>query len=374
MQNSSTVTGGSAVVETLNGGLTFGAANQQLNVTGASGYGLKIAGVPTLNAGSTATFDVASGLSLELAGAIAANSGNLTKQDSGLMILSGANAQTGIVTLSAGILRGTQTASFGANTTATGLSLNGGTLELRANAALTPTNKNVTVGGNTTIAVDVTSGLTGYLTGTTPLEAAPSLVDVLGTLSIGNNSLNFNTASGSPSTAAGLTFGATTLTGASGAISTFTVGSGDQLTLGAFATSPGGFDKEGSGLLILGTNATGNIAASTVGAGILRLNAATAPDMASGGISVIGATVEVGNITYAGSQITLNNNATLLGVLGNASNYGVAGGVNIASALRSVLAPARISSATSPAARRAPPTSLPSAAQLPWRAARPGPP
>ena len=327
VQNNGTIGAGS-VIQTLPG--AFNAGAQTLSITGASGYGLKISGTPTLTGAATTVFDVAADPSLELSGAIAANAANITKQGNGLLILSGNNAQTGIVTLTAGTLRGTQANSFGQS--AATLQLNGGTLDLRNNSS-TSFGRNTTIGtGPVTINVDDNSGIIGFPTNVFPIWAT-NVSHTLGTLSIGASQLNVTSGTGH---GAGLIFGNSTLTGATGAASVFNVASNAQLTLGALQTSTGSFDKQGSGLMLLSTAAAGNIAASTVTGGTLRLTNATALTAASGALTVNnGARLEISGVTYTGPQIILNNGATLLGIsstgVGVASGYNSASGISIPS-------------------------------------------
>ena len=137
------------------------------------------------------------------------------------MILSAVNTYTGAVTLGR-TLRTTaavrQAGSLGADRAATALTLNGrhaGAPQQRRDQFSIPVGH--TVNGNATIVADVASGITGYVTGITPWGTTPGLTHKLGTLAIGADTLSVSTDGSSISTGVGLTFGATTLTGASGA-------------------------------------------------------------------------------------------------------------------------------------------------------------
>ena len=321
------------------GGLTTTGANQTIAITGDSGYGLKLAGASSLAAGYTTTLSVPANMSLELAGAMAATSGSLNLVSptagvggNGLVILSGANTQTGNITVNPGItLRATQAASFGAGTGANTLTLAGGLLDLRNDAA-TSFGRNVTVTANSTINADTWSTISGYNQAVTPVPTA-AIAQTLGNLTMGAYTLNATSGDG-----VGLTFGTVTLTGSA----TFNVGAGVQETLGAFQSSSSPFAVTGNGLLVLNAAAVaGYTGSASVNGATLRLENATA--LNSNAILVNSGALELdafgANSTFA-NPVTLANGTTLRG-FGNFANqqtvnytvtYNATGGLVIPSA------------------------------------------
>ncbi|MEX0641864.1 MAG: autotransporter-associated beta strand repeat-containing protein [Pirellulales bacterium] len=203
-----------------------------------------------------AAFDVASGANLTL-GALSGNFA-FTKQGSGQITLNTAaiaNRTSARVTLSSGAMKLGNASALG--TAAVPLTLNGGTLDLAINSSVNA--HNTTVGGNATIASGRSTGGSG-------------VTHTLGTLAIGTQTLSLTAGANAASGTAGITFGATTLSGDA----TFDVVNSDsadvQLTLGAIGESGGvrSLTKTGNGTLALtATNSyTGN---TTVQAGKLAL-------------------------------------------------------------------------------------------------------
>ena len=283
---------------TVAAGLTFGAngisiSSGTINLSGASAA----TNIITVS-GDTAT------ISSALTG-----SNGLTKSGNGKLILSGANSGlSGVVTLSAGTLTARTSTALGAGT----LAISNGTLELATNVGAT-FGRDTTISGNATIKSD--RGITGA-----------GVTQTLGTLSIGAQTLTIDKGSNVESgTTAGITFGATTLTGAptfivnadtlltlasiSGTAQNITInGAGNTTVSGAIDTTSGSLIKSGNGTLTLnGTNTftgglTINAGAVTLGSnGALNENTVAFGSGSTGTLSLNG-----NNATIAG----LNTNAT----------------------------------------------------------------
>lgn len=185
-------------------------------ITGSTGAGVKTiavagAGATTLNGiiGNGTTGTVA-----------------LTKSDAGRLTLSGNNGFTGGVTLNAGILRATtSTGALGAGT----LSLGGGNLQLANDSGLN-FGRNTTVTANTLINSD-------------RLAAGAGVTHTLGTLAIGAQTLSIGQGSNVNSGTSGVTFGATTLSGAA----VLNLGFGTLTTLGAITDAGNTLTLQGGG-------------------------------------------------------------------------------------------------------------------------------
>ncbi len=162
----------------------------------------------------------------------------LNKTGAVTLTLSGNNTGTGLITLSAGILRATTSANaLGTGTAA--LSMAAGTapgtvLQLANDTGLSfARNTTITGSGTATITSD-------------RLNAGAGVTHTLGTLSIGAQTLSITRGSGATSGTGGITFGATTQTGNA----TYSTAADTLLTLGAVS---GSFNltKTGAGTLAL---------------------------------------------------------------------------------------------------------------------------
>lgn len=165
-------------------------------------------------AANTVIFNNTTGTSYSIAssGGFGISTGSLTKNNTGTVTISTANAYSGLTTVSNGVLRATTSASaLGAGS----LSLTGGDLQLANDTGLS-FGRNTTVSGNAQITSDT-------------LTATAGVTHTLGTLSIGANTLTVTKGANATGTSSGVTFGATTLTGGA----TFAIGTATTLTLGA---------------------------------------------------------------------------------------------------------------------------------------------
>ena len=182
---------------------------------------------------------------------IIGGTGGLTKTGGGTLTLSGVNTFTGTTTVSAGIVRATtSTASLGAGA----LTLSGGTLQLANDAGLNY-GRNTTVTANTTIVSDRN------------VAAGAGVTHTLGTLAIGAQTLSITRGALATSGTGAVTFGSTTLSGAS----TFDPQTNTTLTLGAIHGGVNGFTKTGGGTLVLSAAST-HTGDTTVASGVLQIN------------------------------------------------------------------------------------------------------
>ncbi|MCE9608416.1 MAG: autotransporter-associated beta strand repeat-containing protein, partial [Planctomycetia bacterium] len=333
VQNNGT---GSNNVLTLNGALAI--AGNQLNVTGANGYWLNIAGIPTLT--GTPTLNIATGMTLQLSGIIAGAGNGITKTGPGMLVLTAANVMSGTTSLNssagvnAGTLRGLVAGSFGT----TALSVNtsatagvGATLELlastNASTAYTTTTTTIANSSSLTITADILNGITGisgYGNGYSNQQpiGTPAVTHTLGTgiLTLGTAStLTVNSANYD---GVGVTFAGATINGTSGASSSvINVGGGalySQVTL--------------NGLTMSGTSV---LDINTAGSGTVLLNAATGAEAAGSVINVNGGTLRLGQILALGGStnaqgalVNVKTGATLeiAGVVATAGMISLASG------------------------------------------------
>ncbi len=275
------------IADTTNG-LGLNADGNTLTITPASAADgiIMAASVPAsaiaanvaLGAAQTWTNNSANGLSVSgvVSGAFA-----LTKAGTGPMTLSGINTYSGGTNLSAGTLVAASTQALGlaANT----LNLAGGTLDLAVDNSIAA---NVTtISGNAAIVSNRATSNAG-------------ITHTLGTLSIGAFELDLTAGLNVASGTAGLTFGATTFTGAP----IFDVGASANLTLGAI-TNASNFAtiKQGAGILTIG--------GANASTGTLTINAGTATLNATGRWT--------GDVTVASGGTLQNTGAGTNGLIGN---------------------------------------------------------
>ena len=291
------LTSGAGLTHTL-GTLAIGA--QTLNISAGSNVNSGTAGVTfgttTLSA-NEATFDVGSDANLTL-GAVG-GAFSMVKQGTGTLTLNTTSTRTttaGSTTLTAGTL--TLGTGDALNTNAaTALALNGGTLRLAPTA-----DANTTFNGTAT----TVGGTSAIITSDRGTATGAGLSHTLGTLSIGNQTLNILAGSNVTSGTAGVTFGATTLS-TSGAVfapsvntaltlgsvtgtsTSFTVnGAGDATISGVIGTGTGTLAKDGVGSLTLSGSGTNTFTGTTTVSGGTLILAKTGGATAVGGNLMIG--------------------------------------------------------------------------------------
>ncbi|MCW5555849.1 MAG: PASTA domain-containing protein [Verrucomicrobiae bacterium] len=242
-----------------------------------------------------AVLDVASGANLTL-GALGGNF-TLTNQGNGQLTLNtaaNANRTSARVTHSGGTLRLGNASALG--TSAVPLTLNGGTLHLALNGSVNA--HNTTVGDNAIIVSDRST-------------AGSGVTNTFGPLGIGMQILSVTAGANATSGTAGVTFGATTLSGHA----TFEVvnggSAGTRLTLGAIGESGGArsVTKTGNGTLLL--NGAGSYTGgTTLSEGVITLGVANA--LGSGGFNFAGGTLNANNTTdNTIGALALTANSTL---------------------------------------------------------------
>lgn len=262
--------------------LTLGAAQTWTN-SSSNSLTIGAAGNTITNSTFLATLAAASGGNISLLGNIAgATSGGLTinSSGSGRIIISGTNTQTGTTTLTAGNLRPTTTTALGTGA----LALNGGVLQLIGGQ--TYGFGATTVGGNATIWSDNAA-------------AGVGATATLSTLSLGAFTLTNTAGPNVSSGTAGITFGATTLTGA-GVINTnnsfFVTGANALTTLGSL-----------TGTFNVGIGGTGN----TTITGAVTTSTGTITKNGTGILTLSGANTTTGLLTINGGSVVISAGGTL---------------------------------------------------------------
>ena len=238
------------------GGITFDSVS---NGTGTLSGALNLGAVSrpvTVNNGT-------SGNDLVLSGVIAGTAG-WTKEGAGLLLLSGAAANTnsGPVTVNAGVLNLSKTA--GLDAVVGDLTLNAGTINYLADNQL-PDTSHVTVNGGTlnfmnggtsafneTIAsLNVTGGAVRTVSGTIP---TPTTINILGTLSATGGDIAVN--SGSVVSANKVTL--------ANVIDVHVIGGSSTLVMSALIVGPGGLEFTGSNLRMNTSTTTGALGSRVV--------------------------------------------------------------------------------------------------------------
>jgi len=264
---------GSAASLTGNVTISSGTHNLNLNITTVT----------------NSDWDISTGAELSRGGSslgLAADQ-TITKKGGGTLILGTANSGiAGTIALEAGTisLRNVD------NVIGSGsYSVSGGTLEVRGNSARTNSNAAVQVSGNATFA-----------TARNNVEAG--VVNTMGNLTIGANTMTVTASSNMNSGTAGFIFGTTTLSG-NATFETINNGSGatTRVTLGAVGESGGsrGLTKTGGGELVL-TGINTYTGSTTVSAGTLLLQDNAELRFAIGSNGVNNALVGSGTATLNG--------------------------------------------------------------------------
>lgn len=245
-------------------------------LTGAASSATTLTFSGTGSGGSTLSGAISNGTSGTTSLAINTTGGNVTT------LSNSTNSFSGGTTLTQGILRVSQSGASGTTLGNGGLFLAGGELRLVRGGntgGTTFTGANTTVTGDVRIVSEVGTGTTG-------------VNHTLGTLNAGAQSITV--AAGSMVTAgtAGVTFGATTLTGST----VFDIESAAQLTLGAL-TGSANINKDGAGKLILNAATTTFSGGLNITEGTVNLASATALGTAGTAAINLGATGGSANAT-----------------------------------------------------------------------------
>jgi autotransporter-associated beta strand protein len=280
-----------------------------------------------LNVGGT-TVGSAEGQNLTLSGIISNPTGTLaiSKIGSSTVIINATNTYTGGSTLTSGTLQINNVAGFGIAGQA--VRLNGGILDLFTDA--TVNGYNITVGGAATILSDrATTGA--------------GITHTLGTLSIGAFPLTIRGGNSATSGITGVTFGATTFTGAptftitngtgtsvarlsvaavtNGANTATINGNGSMIQSGVWGNGSGGIIYGGSGSLTLNQSNTftGGV---TLNSGLLTINNNQALGASTGTFTILGGTIDatIAGISTVANPLALNGDFIFTGT--NSLNLG----------------------------------------------------
>lgn len=266
----------------------------------------------TITAAQTGTFDIDAGVTLTLGAAAnvlttADANGTAIKNGDGQLVIVDANSSfDGTLRINDGTVQVRNAQSLGDATNRGRVTLAGGTLDLRNDAASAFSN-NVTVVADSGVNVDRVSSGT-------------NLTHTLGTLTMGGHTL---TVSGGNSF--DLAFGATALTGAA-TFNTTTLDS--NLSLGA-VSGAGSLTKTGAGMLVL-TGANSYAGATNITGGTLRLGNGTALLPSGTHLTVgAGATFDQNGFNQAVASLAGAGNVSMSGGLttGSGNTSTVFGGV-----------------------------------------------
>ncbi|HSW86093.1 MAG TPA: autotransporter domain-containing protein, partial [Rhabdochlamydiaceae bacterium] len=296
------------------------------------------------------TFDTPSGVTMTLSGIISGG-GMLTKQDSGTLVLSGANTYSGQTNFNGGILSISASNNLG---TSPQLNFNAGTLQATNTFSLaTPVNLagagtfDVTSANNFTLTGSITGG--GSLTKTDTGTLTPTNV---GNTYSGGTNFNAGTISISSSGNLGaggiLTFNGGILQATSSVIltqnitlnttGTFdTTPGGTNLLLSGAITGGGGLVKTGAGMLTLTNGSNAYSGGTIINAGTLALTGAgtlppTGPVTINGGTfdisGIAGTSTTIGDLSgAAGTSVVLGTKTLIEGTANSTTYAGVISGI-----------------------------------------------
>jgi autotransporter-associated beta strand protein len=285
--NNATALGPVPAVDVADGAVFSPGASLTVSTLTSTGAVLNTASVALNGAVALTIGDNTNNLSATFPGVITGVSGALTKSGNGTLTLTASNSYGGITRLNAGTLVAGHPGALGTNTTATALTLAGGTLDLAADSSINA--YNTTLSGASTIVLDrATSG--------------PGLAHTLGALATGANPLYLAVGGNANDGLGSLTFGAITLT--SGAL--FDVPTNVDLTLGGLVGNST-FTKSGAGRLLLYGTTARTTAATTLNGGTLVIGGvpgATSDSLGStGAINLNTGTVVFASDTSAKSHV-----------------------------------------------------------------------
>ena len=287
-----------------------------------------LAGAGSVTLGSAILTDGGDNSSTSFSGVIS-GTGGLTKTGTGTLTLSGPNTYTGATTINAGTINASADAALGA--TSGGLALNGGTLQWGAafNSARAIT---LGSGGGTLDTNSFSSTLSGVISGTTGLtKTGTGTLTLSGTntysggtaVSAGTLSISSNGNLGSGGTVA-LQNGTTLAFTAGGTYShaitvtgdpTFDVASGQTVTQSgviADGSTAGDVTKTGSGTLVL-AGANTYTGGTTVSAGTLQLSGSGTLGSTSSALAVDGGTLDLGGASQTVGSLAGTGGAIALG-------------------------------------------------------------
>ncbi|MBN8456962.1 MAG: autotransporter-associated beta strand repeat-containing protein [Verrucomicrobia bacterium] len=247
---------------------------------------------------NTVIFNNTTGTSYSIgsSGGFGISAGSLTKNNTGNVTISTANTYTGATTVNNGSL--TISGSLGA----TAVTVNGGTLRATTNATALGSSTLALAGGELQLANDtgLSFGRNTTVSGNAQITSdtitsSAGVTHTLGTLSIGANTMTIAKGANATGATAGVTFGATTLTGAS----TFSIGANTTLSLGAVTNGANTATITGAGTFVQ-TGVWGN------GAGGITFDSGF-----SGTATLSQANTYTGVTTISGGKVIAGNNAAL---------------------------------------------------------------